>query len=95
MRRAMVVLLLGVGCRTPYQAEATLIGGGAYAIQAEMDGAATEGIAHEYAMQRAREVCPAGFDLVDDKTAKLRRWRGLRRIDSSTAALVVRCRPTP
>jgi hypothetical protein len=97
MWRAIAVVVTAVvavaGCRKSYQASATLIGDNTYGIRAKVNGASAEGIAHEYAMQRAREVCPGGFELVDDQDATRRRWRVLRRVDTVEVSLVVRCGP--
>jgi recombinational DNA repair ATPase RecF len=97
MWRSIAVVVTAVlavaGCRKSYQADATLIGDNTYAIRAKMNGASAQGVAHEYAMQRAREVCPEGFELVDDDAASRRRWRGLRRVDTVEVSLVVRCGP--
>jgi hypothetical protein len=98
MWRSIAVVVTAVvavaGCRRSYQADATLIGDNTYAIRAKMNGASARGVAHEYAMQRAREVCPGGFELVDDDDdASRRRWRGLRRVDTVEVSLVVRCGP--
>jgi putative component of membrane protein insertase Oxa1/YidC/SpoIIIJ protein YidD len=87
------VAVAGAGCRKPYQAEATLIGDGTYAIRAKRIGGAEHGIAHEYAMQRAREVCPGGFEVVDEDAAARRAWKKLRRVDTVEVSLVVRCGP--
>jgi hypothetical protein len=96
MWRALAVVMCvsagaAAGCRKSYAADATLIGDGTWAIRAKMNGASASGVAHEYAMQRAREVCPGGFEVVDDQDASRRRWRGIRRVDTAEVSLVVRC----
>jgi hypothetical protein len=93
MRRALAVALV-VACRTPYQAEATAIGDGRIMVRAESE--TSEGEASQRAYARAHEVCPDGYEVVDDKagTAK-RRERvavfGRRTVESPEVTLVVRC----
>lgn len=93
MRRLVVVLVL-VGCRHPYQAEATVIASGRYSIRAESE--TSEGEAHQRALGRAHEVCPSGYEVIDDKAGEAKRRErvavfGRRTITSPEVTIVVRC----
>jgi hypothetical protein len=94
MRRAALVMLAVVGCRRPYQAEATAIDGGRYMIRAESE--ASESEARQRAFARANQLCASGYEVADDKAGASRtRERvavfGHRDVVTPEVTLVVRC----
>lgn len=65
----VVAAIAANGCRKPpYQADATMLGGGAYMIRAQVKAGEGEGLADQYAYRRANEVCPVGY-LLDERKA--------------------------
>lgn len=60
---------LAAGCRTPYRAEATLVGDASYMIRSAPEGEQhSDAIAMQAAQRRAREVCPDGYEVLDSRT---------------------------
>jgi hypothetical protein len=86
---ALAMALAAVGCRKPYQAEATGIGTGEYMIRAEAES--SESLAYQRAYERANEVCPAGYEVVDNKAGATRTYRRVAEADTSEVTVVVRC----
>jgi hypothetical protein len=96
---ALVMALAAIGCRKPYQAEATAIGHGQYTIRAKgesTEGAASsDGVAYRRAYERANQVCPAGYVVVETSSADATRtYRRVAEADTSEVTVVVRCTPT-
>lgn len=100
MRRwiGAVVIAIAVGCAHVYQADVTAIGEGRYMIRsAPDDEQVSESLAAQYAMQRAREVCGAGYEVLESKTGVATSTErvaifGRRTLESPEVTLVVRCR---
>jgi hypothetical protein len=91
----VIAMSAGAGCRHPYQAEATLIGNGQYMIIATTED--SEAHAYQYAYSRANEICPNGYDVVDNKAGSTKSSErvavfGRRTIESPEVTLVVRCK---
>jgi hypothetical protein len=95
---ALVMALAAIGCRKPYQAEATAIDHGQYTIRAKgesTEGAASsDGVAYRRAYERANQVCPAGYVVVDTSADATRTYRRVAEVDTSEVTVVVRCTPT-
>jgi hypothetical protein len=95
MRRWVAVVLL-IACRKPYQADATMLGGGKYMIRAQLRAGESEGLAKQYAYQRANEVCPEGY-LLDESdshaTPQSERvaFFGRRTVTAPEVVLMIRC----
>lgn len=86
----IAALVAALASATPYQEkgfrggfETTDLGGGRYMISVEVNGYTNRNTAIEYTYRRAAEVCPAGYDVVDNDRAG--RYK-------ATAMLVVQCR---
>lgn len=91
MKRIALVLL--AACGTPYQSMGWFRGGyedktlapRQFLVRVEVNGYTSASTALEYAHRRARELCPAGYDVQDSKTGE----HGAGKPD---ATLVVECR---
>lgn len=89
--------LAAAGCRKPYQAQATAIGNGQYRIRAEAEsseGAAYQRAAYQRAYERATQVCPAGYDVVDSGAGATRTYKRVAVVDTTEVTVVVRCTTT-
>ncbi len=94
MWRVALVAITVVGCHAPYQAEATMIGNGQIAIRAEHE--TSESAARQLALARANELCPGGYEVIDDKSGAAKSYEriavfGRREVDTPEVTLVVRC----
>ena len=94
MRRAALIVIAAAGCRATYQAEATTIGNGQIAIRAEHE--TSESAARQLALARANELCPGGYEVIDDKAGAAVSYErvavfGRRAIETPEVTLVVRC----
>ena len=99
---ALVTALAVAGCWKPYQAQATAIGNGQYRIRAKAEsseGAAYQRAAYQRAYERANQVCPAGYDVVDSGDGATRTYKRVATVDAIEVTVVVRCmttaRPAP
>lgn len=89
-----MLLIAIAGCRRPYQAEATAIGDGRIAIRAEHE--TSESAARQRALARANELCPEGYELLEDNAGAARTYErvavfGRREVVTPEVTLVVRC----
>lgn len=97
MRNALVVVVaLLASCRKPYQADATMLGGGRYMIRAQLRAGQSEGLAQQYAYQRANEVCPEGYKLDESKTNETKQTEsvaffGRRTVTAPEVVMMIRC----
>jgi hypothetical protein len=90
---ALAIVLAAVGCQKPYQAEATAIGTGKYMIRAQAETESSEEVAYQRAYERAKQVCPAGYEVVDNKAGATRTYRRVAEGDTAEVTLVVQCGP--
>jgi hypothetical protein len=72
MRGAIVVAVVVSGCSTPYQRmgfrggyEDSSAGGNTHVVHVSVNAFTSQGRAISYAYQRANELCPTGYTLVD------------------------------
>jgi hypothetical protein len=92
MMRVVAVAIVAA-CGTPYQSmgwyrggyEDTHMGGRQHLVHVEVNGYTSSATALAYAHRRAREICPAGYDVQDSKI-------GEHREGKPDATLVVECR---
>lgn len=92
VRIALVVLML-VGCATPYRnaVKHEDIGSARWFISAEGNHLTDHDMLNEYMRRRAGELCPSGFDVLDaPHTAVVDRL--VDHVDPKGTILVVQCR---
>lgn len=94
---ALVAALAAAGCWKPYQAQATAIGNGQYRIRAKAEsseGDAYERAAYQRAYERANQVCPAGYNVVDSGADATRTYKRVATVVTIDVTVVVRCTTT-
>ena len=74
-----------------HRAEATAIGPGKYTIRAEAEAESSEEVAYQRAYERAKQLCPAGYEVVDNKADATRTYRRVAEADTAEVTVVVRC----
>jgi hypothetical protein len=100
-RRAILILAAGCSHRSGYQADATLISDGQYMIRSAPDSdEKSEGLATQYAHERASDVCPSGYEIVETKAGVMTTTEhvavfGRRSVEHPEVVLVVRCQEPP
>lgn len=99
----IAVVLVSIGCATSYQRKGfsggysdTQLGPGRYSVDVQVNSYTSQGTALEYAHRRAGELCPAGYDVVDESKAQsdfyIRTGNTLQNAPKANVALIVECR---
>jgi hypothetical protein len=101
----VVVIALIAGCRTPKGAEAraegvddvveTSLGDDAYILRCKLSASRSQRAAVERVYQRAGELCPGGFQVLDSadgsRSTYVRTVHGAQQIRRPDVAIVVQC----
>jgi len=104
----LLVVMCAAGCATPYQ-RMSLMGGyddeqvglNEYVIRFQGNGYTSMGLSYQYAMRRAAELCPGGYDVLDGMGSSSqstfvyanRRTFAAHSVSKPEVMTHVRCRP--